>query len=288
MGVDEKSNNFFNDCLDVAFARAEKDRDSKESFGVLFEKVCREKSRSANGGNGEGVNGRPLEMKNCGKPVNTKDWETPLLKWHRANLELPTGASFYELGNTWNEDEPYGFDGDHTAVEPSWKLVMEQLADGLDILDNSPVTEIRVVLPNGTTPIEIPKASKPTEKELLIPNDVEHSGKNENYTHSTKEVTNDENHITKSPKHEMKDEVIDDEVMKDREELEPEIPLPLAAPVRKYVKRVTKAKKAFDLAVDAVENKRFSRRTRNIGTDVRRSSRSTKGVIERLEYVRGA
>jgi hypothetical protein len=34
--VDEKMNNFFNECLDVTFAKAEQDRDSKESFGSLF------------------------------------------------------------------------------------------------------------------------------------------------------------------------------------------------------------------------------------------------------------
>ena len=50
--VDEKSNNFFNECLDITFARAEKDRESKESFGELFEKVCREKLGMKNSVNG--------------------------------------------------------------------------------------------------------------------------------------------------------------------------------------------------------------------------------------------
>ncbi|OEU21990.1 amine oxidase, partial [Fragilariopsis cylindrus CCMP1102] len=133
---DEKMDNFFNECLDVTFAKAEQDRDSKESFGSLFE----------NNGNNNSINNNN----------HNNNWENPLLKWHRANLELPTGASFYDLGNTWNEDEPFGFDGAHAAVECSWKLIMERLADGLEILNNSPVIDIQdpsstvqVTLQNG-------------------------------------------------------------------------------------------------------------------------------------------
>eukprot|EP00536_Pseudo-nitzschia_multiseries_P000396 jgi/Psemu1/249469/estExt_Genewise1Plus.C_50128 len=126
--LDERTSNFFNECLDVTFALAEKDRGSKDSFGSLFEKVCRAKSNNTT----------------ATTTNNNNNWETPLLKWHRANLELPSGASFYNLGHTWNEDEPYGFDGVHAAVEPSWNLVMEQLAEGLDVIGNSPVEEEKV------------------------------------------------------------------------------------------------------------------------------------------------
>jgi hypothetical protein len=288
--VDEKSSNFFNECLDVTFARAEKDRESKESFGVLFEKVCREISGNinvnvnvnvnVNGSNGHGANGRSTGMKNGGKPVkNNKNWETPLLKWHRANLELPSGASFYDLGHTWNEDEPYGFDGDHVAVEPSWKLVMERLADGLDILNNSPVTEIRVVLPNGTTPLEIPKTTAQLAKTATITT--------ADNTHAMKKSTEDENDVTKSSEQATKDEMKAKPV-KVTDEPEPKLPLPTATPAKKVVvKRARKPKQAFGPGVNAVENRRFSRRTRNIDTDVRRSSRCTKGIIQRLEYAKG-
>ena len=286
--VDEKSSNFFNECLDVTFARAEKDRESKESFGVLFEKVCREMNGNGNinvvnstSNNGHGGNGRSTGTKHGGKtPMNnntTKNWETPLLKWHRANLELPSGATFYDLGNTWNEDEPYGFDGDHAAVEPSWKLVMERLADGLDILNNSPVTEIRIVLPNGTTPLEIAKATSSTTQHAKETATIITAGKTQKDEAKSSEQT-------------IKDE-IDAKPIKVIDEPESKLPLPpLPAPPpakKVVVKRAKKPKQAFGPGVNAVENRRFSRRTRNIGTDVRRSSRSTKGVIERLEYDKG-
>ena len=75
---DEKLSTLFNECLDRTFSLAEEDKTSKNNFGDLFEKVCEEK----------GIN-----------PNN------PLLKWHQANLELPTGAGFHDLGYTWNDDE---------------------------------------------------------------------------------------------------------------------------------------------------------------------------------------
>jgi lysine-specific histone demethylase 1 len=123
---DDKLSTLFNECLDISFQRAEQHKESSASFGDLFDTVCREKGVSP---------------------------DNPLLKWHQANLELPTGAGFHDLGYTWNEDEPYGFAGDHAAVQPSWRVVMEHLATGLDILHNSPVTQIQIVLPDGSTPI---------------------------------------------------------------------------------------------------------------------------------------
>ncbi len=279
--IDEKCNIFFNECLDVTFALAEKDRNSKESFGLLFERVCREKSGNIIGDNSSNGNDHLPRGNNGGKALKSnKDWESPLLKWHRANLELPTGASFYDLGHTWNEDEPYGFDGPHAAVESSWKLIMERLADGLDIVDNCPVTEIRVVLPNGTTPLEISNTLEPKAPASATAKDYEGDAKgiNSNLVTDNEKVASNE--ITPSIKAEVKAEPAIVENPK------PNIPLVPVAPVGKLMKRVRKPKKEFVAGVNAVENRRFSRRTRNIGTDVRRSSRSTKGVIRRLEYDR--
>jgi monoamine oxidase len=129
---DEKISNLFNECLDITFQRITEQNTttctSDSTFGNLFDQVCREKGVSP---------------------------DNPLLKWHQANLELPTGADFHELGYTWNDDEPYGFSGDHAAVETSWKFVMDRLADGLDIMYSSPVVKVQVVLPDGTTPLDI-------------------------------------------------------------------------------------------------------------------------------------
>ena len=123
---DEKLSALYNECLDETFRRVESDKDSKETFGALFDRVCKERGVKNN---------------------------HPLMKWHQANLELPTGADFHELGYTWNDDEPYGFEGAHMAVEPSWDYVMKQMADGLDIVYDAPVKRIQVVLPDGTTPV---------------------------------------------------------------------------------------------------------------------------------------
>lgn len=115
---DDKLSTVFNECLEEAFRRTE-GKQSQTSFGSLFEKVCSEK----------GVN------------------FSALLRWHKSNLEVSCGASFERLGWQWNEDEPYGFDGDHAALEKSWKEVVEKLAEPLDILYESPVEHIHIVHP---------------------------------------------------------------------------------------------------------------------------------------------
>ena len=112
---DEKVYALFNDCLEATFQKAEGSQ-STSSFGELFEQVCRERH------------------------VNP----TPLLRWHQANLEVSCGASFDDLGWQWNEDEPYGFDGEHLAVKTSWRSVVEPLAEKLNILYNSPVQRIHI------------------------------------------------------------------------------------------------------------------------------------------------
>lgn len=90
------------------------------SFGELFQQVCRERNV-------------PLQ--------------NPILSWHRANLEVSCGASLDRLGWEWNEDEPYGFDGAHVALQSSWKTVVEAMAEPLTILYQTPVTRIHVVHP---------------------------------------------------------------------------------------------------------------------------------------------
>jgi len=206
---DDKVSSLFNECLETTFARA-RPRDSLDSFGALFDKVCQEK----------GI--RP---------------DNPLLTWHRANLELPTGADFHDLGVTWNEDEPYGFTGDHAAVEPSWKFVVEALAEGLDILKESPVTQIQVVLPDGKSPNRLPEPSEMAAAEK-----------------------------SKTPDNKIKEEF-----------KEEESPLPKRARVQ------TVWKKAAPSPSKTPSPSRRSRRLRGEDVDVRRSSRSNKGVIQKLQ-----
>ena len=120
-----------------------------ESFGSLFEKVCKEKHA----------------------PMSDM-----VFQWHQANLEIFCGASFPDLGYTWNDDEPYGYDGAHVAVKTSWKPVLEGLAEAIDVLYQSPVKQIVMVVPDPPPepPPEIqpqtPGLSSDTKKEEAASN----------------------------------------------------------------------------------------------------------------------
>ncbi|CAB9514457.1 specific histone demethylase 1 homolog [Seminavis robusta] len=127
---------------------------SPSSFGDVFDKVCAEK-------------GAPSAL--------------PLFQWHQHNLEVSCGASFADLGYKWNDDEPYGFNGPHVAVKTTWKPIMEGLAEGINILYQSPVKKVVMVVPDPPpqpepqvlTPSEAQpgpdNAAKPTRKRKLTP-----------------------------------------------------------------------------------------------------------------------
>jgi lysine-specific histone demethylase 1 len=127
----------FNDCLEETFERCNTRPDNGTSFGELFSEVCVERSVNAS---------------------------SPIFLWHKANLEVSCGASFEELGWQWNEDEPYGYDGDHLAVRNSWKAVVDGLAEDLDVLYDSPVSRVHVVhpepQPNERVPVSSPSSPR--------------------------------------------------------------------------------------------------------------------------------
>jgi Flavin containing amine oxidoreductase len=123
---DARISTVFNDCLEESFQRCQDRVDDGSSFGVVFQQVCRERS------------------------VNSSN---PVFLWHKANLEVSCGASLEDLGWRWNEDEQYGYDGDHVAVRQSWKAVVDGLAEGLDILYDAPVSRVHVVHP---APVKAP------------------------------------------------------------------------------------------------------------------------------------
>lgn len=278
--VDEKMSTLFNDCLDATFALAEEQRDSKESFGSLFDRVYREKSRGMGAGGGNTVTTGTI---GTGGGVDMN----PLLKWHRANLELPSGASFYDLGMTWNEDEPYGFDGVHAAVEPSWKLVMEWLADDLDILRDSPVTEIRIVLPDGTTPHEVLAGKS---------NSTSHDDDNFDDTKAAHNIeTAVINETTRSEQAVSNMKGTEEDGMPNGQRgpiMTPDSKSNSLVETPLHTRRPTLARSSFlsngksagkkRTRNVASEPSRFSRRLRGDGVNVRRSSRSTKGVIQML------
>jgi hypothetical protein len=236
--LDERMAAFFDDCLDITFARAEQDRASTASFGSLFDSVCRESL-----GNSNMTGGR----------------ENPLLLWFKSNLELPSGATFDALGVTWNEDEPFGFDGVHAAVETSWKLVMEQMAEGLDILHHSPVTQIRVVLPDGTTPKDVLELDTVLGATSMIETST---AARENYNRTPAEANSNTNEDVTRPTDSSVTQSIHSQTT-----------------VHRSSKGTTmKPAKAVTVPVQ-----RVSRRLRGEDANVRRSARSTKGVIQMLQ-----
>jgi hypothetical protein len=136
---DERVSQIFNDCLEETFQRIHKfqaepngESDngdesttaisvSKQSFGDIFEQVC------------------------AGRNVNT---QAALFKWHLANLEVSCGAGFPELGLLWNEDEQFGYDGEHVALPTSWRSVCQALAEPLNIVYDAVVKSIQIIHPN--------------------------------------------------------------------------------------------------------------------------------------------
>jgi monoamine oxidase len=260
---DNKLSTLFNECLDSTFARAENDKDSSQSFGALFDSVCQERGVSP---------------------------DHPLLKWHQANLELPSGCSFHDLGYTWNDDEPYGFVGAHVALEPSWRAVMDGLASGLDILFQSPVTQIRVLLPDGTTatswpPTQPPEATAPDQHAS-----AESSAPSAAAAVASVDPLVEEQPIVEPlPTETNSEPPAFDVETEDRSEKENETTIieeiivdPLRLPRSKRSMNPTPKKSATTLSPT-----RFSRRVRGDDANVRRSSRATKGVIQMLQVGHG-
>mmetsp|Transcript_25666 Transcript_25666/g.53573 ORF Transcript_25666/g.53573 Transcript_25666/m.53573 type:complete len:1204 (+) Transcript_25666:18-3629(+) len=55
-----------------------------------------------------------------------------LFRWHVANLEMSSGAPIGKLGQRWNDDEPFGYGGDHSYLEGGLRDVIETLAEGFE------------------------------------------------------------------------------------------------------------------------------------------------------------
>lgn len=131
---------------------------STSSFGELFDDVCSERY----GYNSQATN------KSTTSPATSSYFssfhKSTLWRWHQANLELSCGASFNELGWEWNEDEMFGYDGDHVAIPESWSSVIEPLAQPLNILYNEPISKLKIVSSNiNDSSRNDEHKSKPTE-----------------------------------------------------------------------------------------------------------------------------
>lgn len=134
---DERVAQIFDETLEEAFRRAEltfSDDDGKrkppkpgapnpeESFGSVLQQVWNIRSVT----------------------------EDVILRWYKSNLEVSCGVGLEKLGLEWNEDEAYGFEGDHVALTGSWQPVVDALSRGLDILYKTEVIKIQVLHPQDS------------------------------------------------------------------------------------------------------------------------------------------
>jgi monoamine oxidase len=55
-----------------------------------------------------------------------------LFQWHCANLEMSSGAPMKLLGQKWNNDEPFGYGGDHSYLEHGTRDIINALAEGFE------------------------------------------------------------------------------------------------------------------------------------------------------------
>ena len=71
--------------------------------------------------------------------------EASLFGWHVMNLEMSCGTTFDKLGLTWNEDEVWGFGGEHVLLREGFGSLVECMKEGLEIQYCTEVTGIRMV-----------------------------------------------------------------------------------------------------------------------------------------------
>lgn len=82
-----------------------------------------------------------------------------MLQFHLSNLEYACGSNLHQVSaRSWDHNEFFAqFAGDHTLLTPGYSVVIEKLAEGLDIRLKSPVQkvdysgdEVQVTTTDGT------------------------------------------------------------------------------------------------------------------------------------------
>ncbi len=121
-----------------------KGANSLTSFGTIFEYVAATDhlGREADLSILKEVSDLNL-LRTGGYPQNSI--ESSLFGWHVMNLEMSCGTTFDELGLTWNDDECWGFGGDHVLLREGFGSLIECLKDGLDICYGTEVKGIRII-----------------------------------------------------------------------------------------------------------------------------------------------
>jgi len=65
--------------------------------------------------------------------LNTNPLMVRLLRWHQANLEYGCAASVYDVSAVhWDQDDPYGFEGDHVLLRKGFRPILDGMTAGLE------------------------------------------------------------------------------------------------------------------------------------------------------------
>ncbi|CAJ1960092.1 unnamed protein product [Cylindrotheca closterium] len=250
---------------------------TSDNFGELFDQVCFERGLYTHNKTELQSSSSAKSPSASASTANTFQHNNPLWEWHKANLELPTGADFHDLGYSWNDDEPYGFTGHHAAIESSWKFCMEKLAEGLDVWYQSPVSKIETV----ASEFEKVKDENGDEEEETE-EQKENVGTNTVEEEKEEETLIDENKQTSVAKNRAKvGEDTDENDGEDKTEVDNSVNKKATGkktPIRSSRSRSVK-KKSFR------SGSRTSRRIQRLESNLRRSSRSNRGQIQTLQIL---
>uniref|UniRef100_A0A673TK95 [histone-H3]-N(6),N(6)-dimethyl-L-lysine(4) FAD-dependent demethylase n=1 Tax=Suricata suricatta TaxID=37032 RepID=A0A673TK95_SURSU len=91
--------------------------------------------------------------------IQFSELEQQVLHFHLSNLEYACGSSLHQVSaRSWDHNEFFAqFAGDHTLLTPGYSVILEKLAEGLDIRLESPVQsidysgdEVQVTIADGT------------------------------------------------------------------------------------------------------------------------------------------
>jgi len=116
--------------------------DGKTSFGAIFEYVAAD-------GQSVDASYTQCSFKFLRKGNYAENSiEASLFGWHVMNLEMSCGTTFDKLGLTWNDDEAYGYGGDHVLLKEGFSSLIEGLKEGIDVRYCTEVSGIRIVQGN--------------------------------------------------------------------------------------------------------------------------------------------
>jgi len=111
--------------------------DPSTDFGTIFEECKKQYHKTMK----EKKKKEKVSAASSMTPFNTKttneeeeeEVHNNLFNWHVANLEMSSGAPMSKLGQKWNEDESFGYGGDHSYLEGGMRNVIESLSVGFDV-----------------------------------------------------------------------------------------------------------------------------------------------------------